>query len=326
VRPAVLGRALSVIDYRGFRNNDPPGLVEIWNEVFTGRGAVRLRHSSPLETHAFAKPYFDPAGLIVALEEGKRVGFAHAGFGPTGNLAALSRTAGVTCLIGVRPSHQRHGIGTELLHRCEAYLSSQGAQTLFAGPMRPMNPFYFGLYGGSDLPGLLTSDAVAEPFLLHRGYHIHETCLVYQRALQQALNIVDARFAALRRRFDVQVAARTGIQSWWQECVLGPIEMIDFFLQEKGTGQMVARAAIWEMEGFSWRWNQPAVGIADLEVRADLRRQGLAKFLLAQLLRYLQDQFFGVVEVQTMERNEAALKLYQGLGFEQVDTGRIYQK
>src|SRR5437763_14830150 len=108
---AVLGRVLPVIDYRGFRNNDPPGLMEIWNEVFTGRGAVRLRHSSPLETHAFAKPYFDPAGVIVALDEGQRVGFAHAGFGPADNESALSRATGVTCLIGVRPSHQRRGIG-----------------------------------------------------------------------------------------------------------------------------------------------------------------------------------------------------------------------
>src|SRR5207247_5857884 len=172
---------------------------------------------------AFATPYFDPAGLMVALDEGQRIGFAQAGFGPTDTEAALSRAAGVTCLIGVRPSYQRRGIGSELLSRCEAYLRDQGARTLYAGPMRPMNPFYFGLYGGSDLPGFLTSDAVAEPFLLHRGYHIHDTCLVYHRALQQALNIVDARFAALRRRFDVQVAARTGIQSWWQECVLGPL-------------------------------------------------------------------------------------------------------
>ncbi len=317
---------MSVISYRCFRNNDPPGLTAIWNEAFTGRGAVRLRHSSPLETHAFAKPYFDPAGLIVALDEGERVGFAQAGFGPTDTEAALSKAGGVTCLIGVRPTHRRHGIGTELLRRCEAYLTGQGAQTLYAGPMRPMNPFYFGLYGGSDLPGFLTSDASAEPFLLHHGYRVYDTCLVYQRALQQTLNVVDARFAALRRRFEVQVAPRSGIQSWWQECVLGPVELIDFFLEEKATAQIVARASVWEMEGFSWRWNQPAVGIADLDVRTDLRRQGLAKFLLAQLLRYLQDQFFGIVEVQTMERNEAAIQLYRGLGFEQVDTGRIYQK
>ena len=55
-----------MIHYRSFRNDDPPALVQIWNEAFTGRGAVKLAHSSPLEFHVFAKPYFDPEGLTVA--------------------------------------------------------------------------------------------------------------------------------------------------------------------------------------------------------------------------------------------------------------------
>lgn len=315
-----------MIDYRSFRNDDPPGLMEIWNESFTGRGAVRLRHSSPLESHALARPYFDPAGLQVAVEDGVRVGFAHAGFGPLETGAALSRTSGVTCLIAVRASHRRRGIGTELLRRCEAYLTGHGASTLSAGAMRPMNPFYFGLYGGSNSPGFLASDPAAEPFLLSRGYLPQNTCLVYQRALQHNLTVADARFAGLRRRFEVQVAPRSGIQSWWQECTLGLVELIDFLLHEKATGQVVARTAVWEMEGFSWRWNQPAVGIVDLQVQEDMRRQGMAKFLLAQLLRYLQDQFFGIVEVQLAQANEAASHLFRGLGFEQVDVGKIYQK
>ena len=70
----------------------------------------------------------------------------------------------------------------------------------------------------------------------------------------------------------------------------------------------------------------PVVGILDLEVREGLRRQGLAKFVLVHLLRHVQEQFFSLVEVQANERNEAALRLYRGLGFEQVDTGRTYRK
>jgi ribosomal protein S18 acetylase RimI-like enzyme len=44
------------------------------------------------------------------------------------------------------------------------------------------------------------------------------------------------------------------------------------------------------------------------------------------MLRYLQEQFFGLTEVQTMQHNQAAINLYSGLGFQQVDTGRIYKK
>jgi ribosomal protein S18 acetylase RimI-like enzyme len=80
------------------------------------------------------------------------------------------------------------------------------------------------------------------------------------------------------------------------------------------------------MDLFSWRWNQPAVGIVEVEVKEELRRQGMAKFLLAQMLRYLQEQYFGVTEVQTMQHNQAALSLYHSLGFMQVDVGHIYKK
>ena len=315
-----------MVHYRTFRNDDPPRLSLIWNETFTSRGEVHLRHSSPLDNYVFAKPYFDPAGLIVAEEEGAPAGFVHAGFGSNNNGSGLSHVAGVVCLIGVRPTFRRRGIGSELLRRAEAYLAEVGARSIFAGPAAPLNPFYFGLYGGSELPGFLESDAAAGPFLGRHGYGVHETSLVFQRPLHQPVNVVDTRFTALRRRYDVRIVPHSGIDSWWQECVLGPVELVEFRLVDKTLNQVVAQTLVWEMDLFSWRWNQPAVGIIDLQVREELRRQGLGKFLLSQILRYLQEQFFGLVEVQTVQNNSIAARLYQALGFEQVDVGHVYKK
>jgi ribosomal protein S18 acetylase RimI-like enzyme len=315
----------SVVEYRSFRNDDPPGLVEIWNEAFTGRGSVQLRHSSPLERYAFAKPYFEPAGLIVAVEGTKRIGFVHGGFGPNPSDSELSYTVGVTCLLGVRPAHQRHGVGSELLARSEAYLRERGARDFYAGPRRPFDPFYFGLYGGSDLPGFLASNPAAAPFFQKHGYQPVEAHVVLQRRLDQSLGIVDGRFAAFRRKYEVRVQPRTGAQTWWQECTLGPLEMLEFALVE-ATGETVARADVWEMEGFSWRWGLPSVGLLGLMVRETLRRQGLGKFLVASVLHYLQEQYFGLIEVHTPEQNAAAVALFQGLGFHQVDCGRVFCK
>jgi ribosomal protein S18 acetylase RimI-like enzyme len=315
-----------VIHYRTFRNDDPPGLAQAWNEAFTGRGAVTLPSPSSFEEFLFAKPYFDPAGLLLAVEDGVTVGFAHAGFGPNADETGLSTETGVVCLVAVRPSHQRRGIGTELLRRCEAYLADRGATTIFAGPMRPLNPFYLGLYGGSESPGFLESDPAAGAFLKKRGYVVHDTCLVFHRALDSPINVVDPRFAGIRRRFELVAGPRRGAATWWQEAVLGPLELLDVRLTDKATGEVVAGAAAWEMVGHSHRWQAPAVGIVDLAVREELRRQGLGRFVVTALLRHVQEQFFARVEVQTMRRNEAALNLYRGLGFEQVDTGHIYRR
>src|SRR5437773_8684958 len=96
---------------RCFHNDDPPELAAIWNDAFTGRGTYPLRSLGALERCVFSKPYFDPAGLIVALDDGTPVGFAHAGFGPNGDESALDQTRGVLCLIAVRSSHRRRGVG-----------------------------------------------------------------------------------------------------------------------------------------------------------------------------------------------------------------------
>jgi ribosomal protein S18 acetylase RimI-like enzyme len=315
-----------VVSYRSFRNDDPPGLADVWNEAFNGRGEVRLRHSSPLESFVFAKSYFDRAGLIVAVEDKLRIGFAHAGFGPNEAQTALSKATGVICAVGVRPSHRRRGIGSELLRRSESYLTASGAQTLYAGARSPLTPYYFGLYGGSDLPGFLASDTDAEPFLRHHGYQVHGTTYVFHRSLGEPVVIADGRFPSLRKRFEVRIVPKSGPDTWWQECMQGPVETVEFLLEDRTTADVVARTVVWEMDGFSWRWNQPSVGILAIEVREGLRRQGLAKFLLAQLLRYLQEQFFGLAEVQANEHNQAAINLYQSLGFRQVDTGFQYRK
>jgi ribosomal protein S18 acetylase RimI-like enzyme len=315
-----------VVSYRTFRNTDPPALANLWNEALSGRGAVKLPSSSPLEHLVFSKPYFDPAGLIVAVEADKIVGFAHAGFAPDPKEAGVGRDAGVLSLIAVRPSHLRQGIGTGLLLRCEAYLRSAGATTLGVGRMFPHNPFYFGLYGGSESSGALESDKAAGPFLTRRGYQVEQTYHVLQRSLRGSLNVVDTRFAALRRRFEFLAQPRKGITTWWRECVLGLVELHDFCLEEKTSGEPVARASVWEMEGYSRSWNESALGLVELGVRPDLRRQGLARFLLAQMFRYLQDQYFSLVEVQIPETQEPALNLYRSLGFQQVDTGHVYRR
>jgi ribosomal protein S18 acetylase RimI-like enzyme len=314
-----------VIHYRTFRNGDPPGLVEVWNQSFTQRGSVHLQGCTWMEYFLFSKPYFDPEGLIIALADSQVVGFAWAGFGPNETESALDPHAGVVCLLGVLPSHRGQGIGSELLRRAEAYLRGRGSQDVFAGPMYPLNPYSFGLYGGSYSPGFLDSDAQARPFFEHKGYTIEGTALVFQRAMRQPLTLADGRFAAHRLRYEIHASPFQGT-TWWQECILGPIELHEYRLQDKLTGRTAARALMWEMETYTGRWGEHAIGISDIVVPAELRRQGLARFLLAQVLRYLQDQFFTVVEIQTRADNEAAISLMRGLGFEQVDSGHIYRK
>jgi ribosomal protein S18 acetylase RimI-like enzyme len=314
-----------VIQYRTFRNTDPPALVDLWNDCFTGRGAAYLRGTILLEYFAFAKPYFDPNGLILAEAGNQVVGFVLAGFGPTADGAALDRHAGVVCLLGVAPAFRRQGIGSELLRRGEEYLRQQGAAELHAGPTGALNPYTFGIYGGSESSGFLESEPLARPFLERRGYRVHDTALVLQRSLETPLNVSDVRFVNHRSRYDIY-AGPLKTKSWWRECVLGPVELHEYRLQDKNTSATVARLTLWEMETFGPRWNEHAIGMSDFEVVPELRRQGMGKFFLLQVLRHLHEQFFTLLEIHVRESDEAGLNLLRLFGFRQVDRGLAYRR
>ncbi len=301
-------------------------MVIVWNEALPNRGAYTLRSPAAFERWIFAKPYFDPSLLIMACEDDIPVGFCHVGFGPKSDQTDLDPSIGVISMLALRLSKQKQKIGSQLLRLGEERLRERGASTIFAGGLRPNNPFYFGLYGGSNSPGFLESEPNMAHFFRTHQYEAAHRCLVFQRKLEQSLNLVDTRFATLRRRFEVHMAPRSAIHSWWQECQVGQLEQFEFRLEERVSGLPAARVYYWEMEGYGWRWNTPAAGIMDIQVRSDLRQQGVGKYLIAQLLRYLQDQYFGIVEAHVNEDNESAIRMFRSLGFTHVDTGIAFRK
>jgi ribosomal protein S18 acetylase RimI-like enzyme len=310
-----------VVQYRAFRNTDPPRLVALWNEIFTQRGAPRLNSSTNLERYVLGKTIFDPQGLIVAEAAGECVGFVHAGmsqhpFNP--------QRVGVTCLLGVQPAHRRQGIGAELLKRSEQYLRDRGADILTAGAHWPNNPFYLGLYGGCESPGFLVSDAMAEPFFLKHGYRVEQQIFVLERVLDHPMKMFDPRFVPMRQRYELEFGSPRHLLSWWHECVHGNVDPLQFVLKDRQNPSWVARTLVWEMEPFSHHWQRPTVGIFDFEVNPTYRQQGIGRFFLSLIMKYIQDQFFTLVELQLEETNHHGLQFLRSLDFQHVDTGNVY--
>ncbi len=314
--------------FRPSINTDPPFLADIWNESATGRGAYPARSPSVLERWLFSKPYFQNPDCIVALDSeiNRPLGFALVGHGPNAERTALDPSWGVICAVVVRPDARRQGIGRELARRAEELLRGRGATTITLGSQWPGSPYLFGMYGGSNCPGILASEPEAAPFARALGFEPARRVEVYHKKLDTPLTVADARFGVLRRRYEAQTVRAAGITDWWHECVWGNLEPVEIRLTDKLTGMPAARAVVWELEGFSWRWNQPSAGILDVQVRPDLRRLGIGKLLVSQVLRFLQDQFFAVAELQVASDDAAARGLCQSLGFEAIDAGVAYER
>ncbi len=314
--------------YRHFRNTDPPFLLLAWNESFLTRGAAVASNLATFERYALNKPYFDPEGLIVAWDESKDqiAGFCHAGFGPNAEGSAVDKTRGVICAIVVRPEYRRGGTAGELLRRAEAYLAHNGSTSILAGPIKPAKPFYVGLYGGSNAPGMLLSEPGAHPFLTKMGYLPESQTLVFRRRLQGAINIVDTRFGQLAKKYEPQVISGYSFSSWYRECCMGALEPNEFQLQSRQTGNWAARCLFWEMREYQSKYGTMPSGIIDVQVRQEFRKQGLAKYMLYQILKYLQEIQTGLVEIQVNEPDTAGIRVVRALNFEHVDTGVSFRK
>jgi ribosomal protein S18 acetylase RimI-like enzyme len=314
-----------VITYRTFRNWDPPTLVELWNASVASRGAARTIEVQDLDRLVFSKPYFDPKGIILAEGSSRAVGFVHAGFGASDDSGQLNRSFGVIAMLVVRPDERRRGVGRELVRRAEEYLRAGGSTVIYAGSMHPLDPFYLGLYGGSELPGILKSDVAANQLFQSLGYKPVDECLVMQRDLTGPLAITDPKAKAWSRQATFEVVPQAAPPDWWTACRYAALEFSDFVVRINATGQIGARARGWEMYPAQKSWGVEAVGIVDVLVEPEFRKQGLGTFLMIQILRHFRENGLKMAEVQTMARNTLACRLFQRIGFREIDRGIIYR-
>ncbi|HZZ72074.1 MAG TPA: GNAT family N-acetyltransferase [Pirellulales bacterium] len=280
--------------------------------------------ASLFDALVLSKPYFDREGLIVAEEDDRAVGFVHAGFGATEDESDLSHDLGVTCLLLTHPQAPQQVVGPELLHQSEAYLRAHGAKVLYAGGIQPLVPFYWGLYGGSEMPGILDSDAEMQGFFLGHGYRKIDQVTIFHRELAGFRPTIDRRQMQIRRSTRIEVTIDPPAKTWWEACTQGAMNRILYVLRQGEA--IVARALFWDLQPLATAWGVNAQGLIHVEVAPEKRKQGLAAYLIGEALREMQQQGVTLVEAQAMQHNRPALGLYHRLGFTPIDQGSVLRK
>ncbi len=315
-----------MIHYRPFLNTDPPLLAAIWQGCASHRGLAQPMTAVMFEQLVLSKPYFDREGLILALDDERPIGFIHAGFGPSEDENSMSTELGVIVMLLAVPHPEQEAITARLLELAEEYLRQRGAKVIYGGGIHPLTPFYWGLYGGSELPGVLDSDAPTQATLRAANYREIDRTLIFHRELAGYRPPVDRQHMLIRRTTEVEMVSDPPHRSWWDACTMEPCDRTLFQLRPREGGEPLAWVTFWNVEPFAAPWGVRASGLINLEVAAGHRRKGLAMYLVGEAMRQLQEQSFALVEVQTMHHNSAALALYGKLGFHQVDSGTVYRK
>jgi len=314
-----------VYQFRTFRNSDPPRIAEIWRDQPPQRGVMQPVTASLLEQLVFSKPYFDPEGMIVLLSDDSPIGFVHAGFGANDDKSGLETESGTTYQLMMRADRRNDALADELLRRAEDYLRRRGAKVLYGGGIRPLNAFYLGLYGGSELPGVLVGDHVLGATCLRNGYREIDRVQILQLELAQFRPPVSRSLRQLRRELSSSEIYCPPSRTRWEAYTIGDFERLRFSLAAAG-GKSLADVDFWDIEPLSTRWNAATAGMFDLRVNTDRRRQGLATFLLVDAFERLRSRGIVLVEAQTMQNNAPALALYAKLGFTKIDEGVVYRK
>ena len=315
-----------MLTYRTFRNIDPPLLTSIWRSRAEQAGLASPISVDVLEQYVFAKLYFDYHGLVLAFEDREAVGFAHAGFGPSEDERSVSTELGTTCLILARPDCRTADVAAGLLEHSETYLRNRGAKVFYGGGIRPLNAFYFGLYGGSEMPGVLETDRPAQEAYLSRGYEEIDRTLALGLDLAAFEAPIDRQQMQIRRQMLVEVSADLPPRTWWEACVLGEFDVTRFDLTPRGGGPAVASAAFRSMELAANLGSGKTVGLIELYVDEAYRRRGLAVFLLSEAFRQFARQGIATIEAQAMQHNVAALGMYRKLKFRQTGEGSVFRK
>lgn len=314
-----------MLTYHTFRNSDPPALAALWRSRAGQPGLLQPVSPDVLDQLVFAKPYFDREGLVLAWDGNELMGFAHAGFGPNADQSWICTDAGAICILLVRPECAEAETADGLLERCEAYLRGRGAKTIFGGGFYPLNPFYLGLYGGSELSGVLDADTVARQALAARGYQEIERTALLRRDLNSFESLVNRRQMQVQRQMVVEVTFDAPRRTWWEESTLGEFDLTRFELAPRG-GSPVATATFRGMEPSGTTSAGRAAGLIELTVNESYRRRGLAVFLLSEAFRRFLRQGITHIETQSRQTDVVALAMFRKLGFQQILEGGVWKK
>jgi len=315
-----------VIEYRSFSNPDPPHLVALWHACQLGRGAASGVSTDIFEALNLSQSYFDPHGLTVACDGKEIIGYSHAGFGSNADGSGLSTAEGIICAVMVHPKYRRQGIGRRLIEHAEHFLEAAPTEKIHAGPAPPRDPFYTGMYGGTQPAGFLESDPNAAPFFAALGYEPVERHLIFQRDISRQSNPVNYQLVNLRRKTELVISNQPENVSWWWLTRFGRLDSVRFSLMHKDRQPVTAAASAVGLDLYMGKWNERAVGITDIVIADASDGPECGQLLLHDICRRLREEVTTRVEAHAPESDVAAVELLEATGFTQVDAGVVYRR
>ncbi len=319
-------RTNRMVSFRPFLNGDITDLIRIWNDHGPDSGLVTDLSVDLFDRLVLSKPYFNRQGLIAAVEDNRVIGFVHVGFGPNADETDLDFHLGIVSMLLVHADYTDPSIADELLKRGEQYLRDRGAQEIVAVGFDTACPFYLGLYGGSQLPGILESDIRRRDFFTNSGYQSVGRIALSKCDLNTLHVGFDRDVLRLRRSMRIDYLPDPKSRSWWDACTQGFLPQLQVTATPTAGGTLVASATFWDMQSLLASDGPRTMGLSKIEASDTEQDFSVVRYLLLESFRYLQQQEIAFVQTQADEEDEPTKELFQAVGLKNFDVGLILKK
>lgn len=306
-----------MIEVRRFLNSDPPKLAEIWNSQPLGAHLAQPMTVGSLETYVFAKPYFRPETLLIAVDQDQVAGMAHVALGRDFSPES-PQTDDATLSMMIVAGHANYElVSAALLDQAEAVARESGAAQLITGGAPPLGPFYFGLAGGSHNLGVPSTFEILRTLLDSRGYQSIGEYWAMRANIRGFRPSVSREMMQIRRAYSVEANFSPPPLDWLQSCIYMHFERSQFELMPKQKSDAAATATFIDLPHYSQLWGVHAAALVSVETREN-GDQAKSGYLLGEALRQLAETGVGRIETQVDKQDLGAYSTLRTLGFDEV--------
>lgn len=292
----------------------------------TGPNVAGPISTSEFEMYVLSRPYFDAAGLLVATDDttNEITGFTHCGFGPAEAATfcrCLDKSMGT---IAVVCAGADESLQNALIQAGIKFLKSQGAGVIYAGGRYPLNPFYWGLYGGSEFSGVLESEPGLHASLVRNGFAESARSVLFEFNLAGA-EPRHMKNTILKRESRLSILEDDSLGCLWTELAIEPFHPMNIEINGRLGKAKLASAVLWPMLLYGRRECRSRIGLISVDVAPEHRRQGYGRLVVTEAIKCSMELSYDVLCVQTDATNHAAIQLYEGIGFKRTESASLYR-
>jgi GNAT superfamily N-acetyltransferase len=295
---------MAQVQIEQYRQEYLPGMTDLFNAE-----TAHEPHIAPLTPERFItlieqKSYFDPAGLLVAVEAGQVVGWIHACVAPGSEYHHEQGRPPPRIRMVIFP-RARLAVGQTLVAEATAWLRAVDYPYIEALHARDGYPFYRGLWMGGEPMGLSSLPHVQMVLEVNDYKNAQEAVF-----MTTAMPTLPPPCAPIRMP-DLKTALAAMVHPGMHDSWIGfaPMRTVAYLDGEE------AGSISWVIQPHLDRLGAPCMNIWGLGVRGLFRRQGIAALLISDVMRQSYQLGARFASVGTQLWNAPAHATYAKLGY-----------